>query len=442
MNTHTATTRPLMHVRMLSVVVVTLAALMGTHTEVRAMDESPDLKIELIGLPLSNTQRELQVRVTNVSTWWATDTMARVETVSPIAGNVLQIDVENLDPGQSVTFPYTLAAACNGQVVKAEVSSAKNYEGVPESNVGNNQIQSQACPAQAPVQSLTALTPPQAAPKPPAEIKTLPRDTVLVKPIDPNIPVSNMLRSNTAGDVLRPAPRVNEDLLKPESQRLGTHTVALEVGQSLPKLAGKFYPNWQLGCTSGGVDLTLPTEGFLVGFEQLELLDKQCAASVIQANVLFDTGLLDQVPSKTIDRAVLTYDEARASTCYGGTALCWRSGGGTPEPKPNGCVVLGVPTVNWPSDGSSGLIPLTTPTEVKRLATREWDVTEPFNWQYTPGAAPLGATPGFGFLLAGGFSRLDQLEAMDNTTCMSLLTNVHLNVTYTVYDDEPFRAPK
>src|SRR6266487_3278757 len=104
-------------------------------TAVRAADPTPDLKIELVGLPLSNTQRELQVRVTNVSNnVWAQESTARIETVKPTAGNVVKdIFVENLDPGQSTTFKYTLDADCNGHEVKAEVSAGKNYAGEPES---------------------------------------------------------------------------------------------------------------------------------------------------------------------------------------------------------------------------------------------------------------------------------------------------------------------
>ena len=35
----------------------------------------------------------------------------------------------------------------------------------------------------------------------------------------------------------------------------------------------------------------------------------------------------------------------------------------------------------------------------------------------------------------GGHGALDQLEALDNTSCMSVLSNIHLNVTYTVPPD-------
>src|SRR6266540_3734511 len=101
--------------------ILALALLAGGPAGARAEDESPDLQVELLRtdggpLPLSDGQQELQVRITNVSVWWATETALRVETVSPEAGNVLEIAVENLDPGQSVTYPYTLAAACAGHV--------------------------------------------------------------------------------------------------------------------------------------------------------------------------------------------------------------------------------------------------------------------------------------------------------------------------------------
>ncbi len=47
----------------------------------------------------------------------------------------------------------------------------------------------------------------------------------------------------------------------------------------------------------------------------------------------------------------------------------------------------------------------------------------------------------YGFLLSGGPS-LDQLEGEDDTKCISKITNIRLHVTYTVYDDEPFRGPR
>src|SRR5439155_6851643 len=99
-----------------------LAILAGSVSPVLARDESerPDLKVELIGLPLASGQSAVKVRVTNTSTWWANETKLTVETVSPTAGNAKTFAVENLDPGQSATFTYTLAGPCDGQVVKAQ----------------------------------------------------------------------------------------------------------------------------------------------------------------------------------------------------------------------------------------------------------------------------------------------------------------------------------
>jgi hypothetical protein len=60
--------------------------------------------------------------------------------------NEIRLDVQNLDPGESVTFTYTLAAPCNGHVVRAEVSAAENYERVKEKDTNNNLVQREACP--------------------------------------------------------------------------------------------------------------------------------------------------------------------------------------------------------------------------------------------------------------------------------------------------------
>jgi hypothetical protein len=64
MSSHSAIVaiRSALHVRTMTSAVLALAVVVGTHTEVRAADERPDLKIELVGLPLSNAAREVQVR--------------------------------------------------------------------------------------------------------------------------------------------------------------------------------------------------------------------------------------------------------------------------------------------------------------------------------------------------------------------------------------------
>jgi hypothetical protein len=67
-----------------------------------------------------------------------------------------------------------------------------------------------------------------------------------------------------------------------------------------------------------------------------------------------------------------------------------------------GCLVVRVPSVDWVSATPQGLTPrVGLSPAVLRVGAHEWDVTEPFSWQKVLGAAPLGATLGLGFLLAG-----------------------------------------
>ena len=145
-----------------------LALFAEGYVSERAMaeDERPDLKIELVGLPLSGSQREVKIKITNVSKWWSDETKLTVETTPAAAGPARTEKVENLDPGQSVTFSYTLAAACpapsatlfavSPAAVKivANVTPGKNYAGVLESDklLENNAVEGMPCvpPASAP----------------------------------------------------------------------------------------------------------------------------------------------------------------------------------------------------------------------------------------------------------------------------------------------------
>jgi hypothetical protein len=131
---------------------MSLSILLSDFMPVRAMDddERPDLTIEAVDLPIPQGQREVFFRVTNQSTWWADETTAHIATVLPTYEGPADLFVENLDPGQSTILVYTLAAGCNGQVVRAEVAAAGNWEGVTEGNLANNVIQSEVCSAPKP----------------------------------------------------------------------------------------------------------------------------------------------------------------------------------------------------------------------------------------------------------------------------------------------------
>jgi hypothetical protein len=229
----------------------------------------------------------------------------------------------------------------------------------------------------------------------------------------------------------------------PQAGVPGTYTVMLRVDRSLHRRADKYYTDT---CSPGGPSPIFDPNAIEVGWVQAEVDGDQCFAAVMQYAVLFERGPLDLVPLKTVNRAALVYDEVPSASCFTGAATsdpsCWRSGGGVPEYKPDGCVVLRIPSADWPINPPPGLIPtLAGPSPALfRVGPKEWDVTEPYNWQTTPGATPLGAAPGVGFLLANG-PALEQLEAEDNTSCTSLLSNIRLVVTFTSIAEEPFVGP-
>ena len=222
----------------------------------------------------------------------------------------------------------------------------------------------------------------------------------------------------------------------------GTHTVELSVADLLERNVSRAFNDATL----------LPkakTDDLMVGWQQLEFDGSPQMTASWQVAVQLETSQLDHTPNKQIDQAVLVYDEAMATGCYpdiGGDA-CWTSGSLIPEDKPNGCVVVRIPSTDWMAVTPSGEFPVITDTRptVNRLAAQEWDVTEPFLWQKVPGAMPLISTgpafmPGFGFLLSGGLT-IDQLEAEDSTNCLSVISNIRLRTTFTVFEDEPFHGP-
>ena len=85
--------------RLVGASIVSLGMLIGGHVPVHAMDndERPDLKVELIDVPIPIGQTEVRFRITNQSVWWANETIAHVQTVSPNADNVFDM----LSPGPS-----------------------------------------------------------------------------------------------------------------------------------------------------------------------------------------------------------------------------------------------------------------------------------------------------------------------------------------------------
>jgi hypothetical protein len=264
--------------------------------------------------------------------------------------------------------------------------------------------------------------------------------------VKPNVKQSSGILISPVGDIVQtdPPPRESDTkidtelVLVPEHLRPGKHTLTLGVRQSTWRGGVTVFQGFFGACIWAGFHDADDEVGW--GNSERSNGDP-CTAFVMQMAVDFDGGLLDQVSDKTIDRAVLTYEEAQGDACeIGGVGVipCWSDGEGNQEHKPDGCVVVRVPTVDWRANPPSGLIPYdpTGRPAVRWLGPREWDVTEPYRWQNVSGGAPLGANPVYGYLLSG-WSTLDQLEGQDNTHCISKISNVRLLVSYEVPKDSP-----
>lgn len=374
-------------VPLLCAATLALPLLISTNAPVWADDdERPDLKIELVNTPLALGEREVQVRVTNVSAWWADATTVHVETVSPTPGNGKDVPIENLDPAQSATFVYTLAAGCAGQVVRAEVAAAANYAGVKESNVANNRIQAPACLAQAP-----------AAPAEFGALRSAPPEGVAAVPalaltIDVNTAVRDV--------VARPKPVTV--VLKPSAAQVA-HRTNVE-----PEYA------------------VTPGPGLAVGWRQNPEKDVRLLAGlgldywgVTQSAVNFDLGFLQHVPGTTVRQAVLRYTE---------TKWAWEDGAGNVLSEGNCVEVLGRATEEWQGRTGGGAgTPAQFANEKVQGHTpgvREWFVTSEIRDQWTDGVYPP-----LGFVLRGGN---DSPQGHDSRSCTSRLEDVQLEVTYEV----------
>jgi hypothetical protein len=112
-------------------------------------DERPDLQIEVVGLQ-PGSRRDVLVRVTNISDWWSDRTVATVVTMLPVRGQERTYQIPDLNTREEAPLPhvfeftYTLAADCNGHVVRASVSAGANYEGAKETGnlLDNNEDES------------------------------------------------------------------------------------------------------------------------------------------------------------------------------------------------------------------------------------------------------------------------------------------------------------
>jgi len=230
-----------------------------------------------------------------------------------------------------------------------------------------------------------------------------------------------------------------------EFNTYGRHTLLVGVTTSRPA--------WQdrnFGSTCGRLNPMPGPMGGMVGWGQAEIgwLGQNCMSFVLERAVQFDRTLLDMIPSKMVERVVLSYDEVEAPLCplvLGYTYRCWQNGDGHYEQKANGCIVVRIPSFDWVRSG--GAVPGRLPTfeewkqPISRINARQWDVTSPVSWQLDSPSPPLGGSRGFGLLLTGS-PTIDGLTAQDNTVCVSELQNITFEITYIVPHAGVFHPPR
>ena len=109
---------------------------------------------------------------------------------------------------------------------------------------------------------------------------------------------------------------------------------------------------------------------------------------------------------------------------------CWTNGDGHREPKPNGCLSLKVPSEDWIRNPTGNRPVNWQDAPVRKVGGSTWDVTDLFRGRHVPG---LGQLPtGYGYMLIGDPLDVGGLTADDNTRCTSALSDVRLEVTFTV----------
>jgi hypothetical protein len=252
----------------------------------------------------------------------------------------------------------------------------------------------------------------------------------------------------------------------PVGQRPGRHTMVLRPGRWHSWITTRSFENWSLSCKYGwtappvvvGEGATLAAT---IGWGQVEgsghpgASTDGCVSWVSQIALDFEAGEFSAIPRKSLDRAVLSYREEPALSCMalfytqGGFFFdplpCWTDGEGNHEQKPNGCLSLQVPNEDWLRDPPAGRPVGWSGGQfgAQKVGPSSWDVTELFRMRYLPGLGNPSAGPGYILIGEALFTR--NLSADDNTRCTSQLSDIRLEVAYTVppivpeYEEAPTR---
>jgi len=173
-----------------------------------------------------------------------------------------------------------------------------------------------------------------------------------------------------------------------------------------------------------------------VGWGQVEWYGAPCSADVYQLAVYFDFANAPPLrQGARINRAVLEYDEypgdsdgRGCSQVFGYNYIpCWSNGNGDKVDKPDGCVVVKVPGIDWRIPTVKGQVPtISLIRDPRKLGPGRWDVTEIVSRQIA--GEELGSTlHPFGMLLTGPLL-INQLTGEDSTNCTSVVKNVHVTI--------------
>lgn len=248
----------------------------------------------------------------------------------------------------------------------------------------------------------------------------------------------------------------------PESQRPGQHTLVLRVDNSAVYMRVRSFSDVpffgifigrNVDCTHGRDPGSRPPVSAgpdftgIVGWGQIEgdghpdSSSSACVAWVIRMALNFDVSPFMAIPVKTFDRAVLAYREQEAPSCYalaytqGGYLIdsmpCWTTGRGARENKPNGCLAFKVPSEDWIRHPTGDRpVDWQDSPSARKIGASAWDVSDIFRARHIGGLGPNQS--GYGYMLVGETLNVDEMTAEDNTRCTSVLSDVRLEVTYTV----------
>lgn len=106
---------------------------------------------------------------------------------------------------------------------------------------------------------------------------------------------------------------------------------------------------------------------------------------------------------------------------------CWSNGNCDKVAKPDGCIVIKVPGIDWRIPTVQGQVrTISSIADPRKLGARRWDITEIANRQIS-GEQLLATVHPFGMLLRGPLL-INQLTGEDSTNCTSVIKNVHVTL--------------